>query len=66
MYSDGDNAMPMVLHKKCQHGSTLTDAHERTTVAGEFILFVVRTDMTSLDVTRAGLGSIPSIITMHG
>ena len=37
---------------KCQHGSTLTDAHERTTVAGEFILFVVRTDMTSLDVTR--------------
>ena len=53
---------------KCQHGSTLTDAHERTTVAGEFILFVVRTDMTSLDVTRgrAGFGSIPSIITMHG
>ena len=37
---------------KCQHGSTLTDAHERTTVAGEFILFVVHTDMTSLDVTR--------------
>ena len=53
---------------KCQHGSTLTDAHERTTVAGEFILFVVRTDMTSLDVTslEAELGLIPSIITMHG
>ena len=53
---------------KCQHGSTLTDAHERTTIAGEFILFVVRTDMTSLDVTRAGpgFGSIPSIIAMHG
>ena len=53
---------------KCQHGSTLTDAHERTTVAGEFILFVVRTDMTSLDVTRGrpGFSSIPSIITMHG
>ena len=53
---------------KFQHGSTLTDAHERTTVAGEFILFVVHTDMTSLDVTRgrAGFGSIPSIITMHG
>ena len=46
----------------------LTDAHERTTVAGEFILFVVRADMTSssLDVTRAGFGSKPSIITMHG
>ena len=51
---------------KCRHGSMLTDAHERTTVAGEFILFVVRTDMTSLDVTGAGFGSIPSIITMHG
>ena len=52
--------------KTARHSSTLTDAHERTTVAGEFILFLVRTDMTSLDVTRAGFGSIPSSITMHG
>ena len=25
---------------KCQHGSTLTDAHERTTVAGDVTFYV--------------------------
>ena len=44
---------------KCQRGSTLPDAHERTTIklsVSLFYLWYVLT-LTSLDVTRAGTGS---------